>query len=116
MNILKSVNCDKKDIVRASNAVDTFKEIVGEIVTINAAVIFEKEEVDEKTGENKTVVVSAIRKEDGNFNTSISPTIKNSLDTVLSVYSEEEISNGIEVVVRAGTSNSGREFFYIDLY
>lgn len=114
MKVLQGVNVEKKDIVKAGNSVEVFKDIIGEPFKMTGAVIFEKTEKD-KDGKDVVNVVSAIKKEDGEFVSSISPTIKNSLDNILGVYSEEEITAGLDVIIKAGTSNNNREFLYVDL-
>lgn len=116
MKTLVNITSDKKDIVRANNAVLGFKDVIGETLTINGVVIYEKEEVNENTGEIEQKTVTAIKKaEDGEFITSVSPTVKSSLDAVLEVYSEDEIKGGIEIIVKSKKSNAGRDFIYIDL-
>lgn len=115
MKIIKSVGTEKKDIVRAGVSVATFKDYIGEPVKMVGAVIFEKTEPDEKTGEMVTNTVTAIKLGDGTFISTISPTINNSLETILAVYTEDEITHGIEVVVKTKLSNAGREFLYLDL-
>lgn len=115
MKILTNITSDKKDIVKAGNAMTMFKDVKNETITMVGLIIFEKEEVDEKTGELNTVTVSAVKQANGEFITSISPTVRNSLELIVATYSEEEILNGVDVVVKSKTSNGGREFIYMDL-
>ena len=113
--VLTNITADKKDLVKANNAVLGFKDCIGEPITMVGVVIYSKEEVDEKTGDITAKTVSAIKKADGEFITSVSPTVKNSLDMIIETYSEEEIKAGIEVVIKSKKSNTGRDFLYIDL-
>lgn len=115
MKILVNIGCEKKDVVKACNCVDTFKEYVEQPFISNGILIYEKEDVNEETGVAENVTVTAIKRSDGSFITSISPTVKNSIDAVIEVYDEEELTSGIEMVIRSKRSNAGREFFYIDL-
>lgn len=115
MELIVNITSDKKDLVKANNAVDGFKDFVGEIIKMTGVIIYTKEDVNEKTGEIERKTVSAIKKDDGEFITSISPTVKNSLDMVVQTYSEEEIKAGIDVVIKSKKSNGGRDFLYLDL-
>ena len=61
MKILKVVsNDEKRDIVKAGNAVTPFKDLKGEVVKMTGLVIGEKTEGDVDTGEETT-------KEDADF-------------------------------------------------
>lgn len=115
MKTLVNISENKKDAVKACNAVNGFKDIIGETVTINGIIMFEKDDLDEKTGEITTKSVTAIKRNDGEFFTSISPTVKNSIDAVLEVYEPDEIKKGIEIQIKTKKSNAGREFIYVDL-
>lgn len=115
MKLITNICEEKKDIVKAMNTTDTMKDVVGEELTINGVIIYEKDEEDEKTGDVKTVTVTAIRTAEGTFYSSISPTVKNSIDAVMEVFTEEEIKAGINIFVKSKTSNGGRDFIYIDL-
>lgn len=115
MQILTNITADKKDLVKANNAVVGFKDCIGEVINMKSVIIYTKEELDEKTGVLECKTVSAIKKGDGEFITSISPTVKNSLDMIVNTYSAEEIQEGVEVMIKSKKSNGGREFIYIDL-
>lgn len=115
MKILVNITDDKKDLVKANNAVLGFKDVVGEPIEMTGVVIYEKEEPNEKTGEVETKVVSCVKRKDGEFITSISPTVRNSLEMIANTYTAEEIHEGVAVMVKAKKSNGGRDFLYIDL-
>lgn len=115
MEILVNVTSDKKDLVKAGNAVKGFKDVIGSKIKMCGAIIFTKDEVDEKTGEATTKIVSAIKGADGEFITSVSPTVKNSLELIVNTYDKDEILKGIEVMIKSKKSNAGRDFIYIDL-
>lgn len=110
MKTIVNVSSDKKDLVKASNAVTAFKDVVNTPITMTGVIIYEKVEED---GETK--VVSAIKLDDGSFVTSISPTVQNSLESIVEAYDEDEIKAGLPVMVKAKASKQGREFLYIDL-
>lgn len=115
MEIIYNSLEDKKDVVRANNSVNTVKDILGQEFKCIGVLIFEKEGVDEKTGEQVTNTVVALKSEDGEFYTSISPTVKGSIEAVIGVYDKEEFTQGIDMVVKSKESNNGRDFYYIDL-
>ena len=116
MKILKVVsNDEKRDIVKAGNAVTPFKDLKGEVVKMTGLVIGEKTEVDVDTGEEISKEVTAIKLDDGSFISTISPTVKNSLENITEAFTDEEILAGIDVEIKTGTSNGGREFIYLDL-
>lgn len=115
MELITNITNDKKDLVKANNAVLGFKDCLGDTIKMCGVVIYNKDEVDEKTGEITTKTVSAIKREDGEFITSVSPTVKNSLEMIVATYSEEEILSGIDIIIKSKKSNANRDFFYIDL-
>jgi hypothetical protein len=41
--------------------------------------------------------------------------VQNSLNLIVGAFSEDEIKEGIQVVVKSKKSNGGRDFLYIDL-
>ena len=109
IKVLLNTTANKKDLVKAGVATTTFKDVIGEAFTMVGVIAYEKTENDE------VMTVVAVKREDGEFISSISPTVANSLDVIRGAYSDEEISEGIEVVVKSKKSNGGREFLYIDL-
>lgn len=115
MKVLVNTLSEKKDLVKAGNAVLGFKDVLGEKMVVTGVIIFEKEEVNEKSGEVEAKTVCCLKRKDGEFITSISPTVKNSLQMIIEAYTAEEIAKGIEVVVKSKSSNAGRDFFYVDL-
>ena len=111
MNITKTVNYTKRDCVKAGVAVDTVQEHGGEVLTLNGFLFGSKfSEEDDK--EIEVVVLKTV---DDLFISSISKTVRDSAETIVDSFTEEEISSGIEVVVKNKTSKGGREFFYLDL-
>lgn len=115
MNILVNITSDKKDLVKAGNAVKGFKDVIGEKIKMTGLIIYEKEELDEKTGEVKKAIVSCVKMENGEFITSISPTVKNSLQLIANTYDADEIKAGVDVMIMSKKSNSNRDFLYLDL-
>ena len=115
MTILTNITSDKKDLIKANNSVTGFKEKLGEDILMTGVLIYEKEEIDTKTGEIEKKVVCAIKDSNGDFITSVSPTVKNSLDMIVESYTEEEIKAGLPITIKSKRSNAGRDFFYVDL-
>lgn len=115
MDIKVNITDDKKDLVKAGNTTTMCKDVVGEKFVMTGIIIYEKEEINAETGEVKKSMVSCIKKQDGEFISTISPTVLNSLDIIVNCYTPEEIKKGIEIEVKSKKSNSKREFIYIDL-
>ena len=115
MEVKKSVGLSKKDVVRASIAVNTCDKVKETPLTMVGCIFYDKEEVSNETGEITKINVVGIKTKDEEFYTSISPTIKESLDSIINVYSEEEITQGIDIIIKAHKSNSNREFLVVDL-
>ena len=114
MNIIKTTTDNKVDIVRATNTTNTIQNIDSDKVLMLKDVI-----IYSATDDNgDEVEVTALKVEVDNeliFVNSISNTVKQSVDTILSVFSEEEIKGGIPIRVLSDTSKGGRTFYYIDL-
>lgn len=116
MEIIKVVSeNEKRDIVKAGNAVDAFKNHVGETLKMVGVVMYVKDEVNTSTGEKESKTVTAIKTADGNFISTISPTVYDSVSNICGAYSDEEILQGVDIMVCSGKANSGREFYYCDL-
>ena len=114
MEIIKTTTSNKVDIVRATNTTNTIQKIDSDkVLTLRDVIIYSAP--DENGAE---VEVTALKVELDNeliFVNSISSTVKNSVETILSVFSEEEIKSGIPIRVLSDTSKGGRTFYYIDL-
>lgn len=115
MNIKFNITDSKKDLVKAGNTTTMFKDVIGETFKMTGLIIYDKEELDPKTGELAKKTVTCVKKEDGEFISTISPTVENSVSLIANSYSEEEIKAGIDVEVKSKKSNGGRDFLYIDL-
>lgn len=114
MEIIKSTTNNKVDIVRATNTTNTIQNIGSDKVLMLKDVI-----IYSTTDENGAEVeVTALKVEADNeliFVNSISKTVKQSVETILSIFSEEEIKSGIPIRVLSDTSKGGRTFYHIDL-
>lgn len=115
MNIKFNITDSKKDLVKAGNTTTMFKDVIGDSLKMVGLIIYDKEELDTKTGVIETKTVSAIKLENGEFISSISPTVENSLTLIANSYDEAEIKAGVDVEVKSKKSNGGRDFLYIDL-
>lgn len=115
MKILFGTSEDKKDIVRATNAVIGAQDLVNQPIILTGAWGYEK--VDEK-GEPVTVTALKVKQENGEevFCSSISKTVADSIDTILEIYEDGEIQNGgVPIIIKSKKSKAGRDFYYIDL-
>ena len=114
MNIIKTTTDNKVDIVRATNTTNTIQNIDSDKVLMLKDVI-----IYSTTDENGAEVeVTALKVEVDNeliFVNSISKTVKESIDTILTVFTEEEIKGGIPIRVLSDISKGGRTFYHIDL-
>ena len=114
MNIIKTTTDNKVDIVRATNTTNTIQNIDSDKVLMLKDVI-----IYITTDENGAEVeVTALKVEVDNeliFVNSISKTVKQSVETILSVFAEDEIKSGIPIRVLSDTSKGGRTFYHIDL-
>ena len=114
MEIIRTTTENKVDIVRATNTTKTIQNIDSDkILTLKDVIIYST--TDENGAE---VEVTALKVELDNeliFVNSISKTVKQSIETILSVFSEEEIKIGIPIKVLSDTSKGGRTFYHIDL-
>lgn len=115
MRILTNYTSEKKDLVKANNSVDTVKDILNTPFKCVGIIIFEKDGVDEESGEADVKTVVALKTEDGHFYTSISPTVKSSVDAIVEAYDKEEVESGLDIVVKSKLSKSERDFYYVDL-
>ena len=115
MEILVNVSESKKDLVKAWNTTTMAKDVIGEQFKMTGAIIYKKEELDQSTGECSVKTVCCIKREDGEFISTISPTVENSLQLIVNSYDKEEILQGIDVVIKSKKSSKGRDFIYIDL-
>ena len=114
MNIIKTTTDNKVDIVRATNTTNTIQNIDSDKVLMLKDVI-----IYSTTDDNgDEVEVTALKVEVDNelvFVNSISNTVMQSVDTILSVFTEDEIKAGIPIRVLSDISKGGRTFYYIDL-
>lgn len=117
--VILNENMTNRDVVKAKVTVETCEKHKGEILKLTGAMLYEKEEVDEKTGEVLLRTVSAIKVNNGGKDviiTSISPTVASSLQTIITQCGEDIRTDGLEIVIGTGTTKAGREFLYLDLY
>lgn len=115
MIITKNITNEKKDLINAVNSTMGFKDILGTPTTIVGAIIYKKDEVDTKTGLPVEKTVASIKTAAGDFVSTTSPTVLQSLEMILESYEPEEVFAGIEIIVKSKKSNGGREFLFIEL-
>lgn len=114
MKILRSIVAEKKDIVKASVTPNICNSIKDKPFKMTGAVIYTKEE-EQEDGTIKDLRAVAIKASNGEFYTSISPTIISSVESIIEAYDEEEIRAGVEIVIKGAKANSGREFLFADM-
>lgn len=105
----------KKDKVNALNTTAVCKDIIGETINLVGAMTYQKDDVDEKTGEVHTVVATTLITQDGRAYSSISKTLADSLQNIEMFYTNEEIAQGIAVTLIGNTSKNDREFLTLML-
>lgn len=107
MEILKSITKSKKSIVNALNSTEGLKDHVGEEIVIDELIKMKKDD-------DRVVLVLHDKKTDAYLNT-ISPTILDGIDAIFTSYSEDEIAEGVAIMIMTKKSQKGRDFLYIDL-
>lgn len=107
--MLKSYNFGRKDEINSVSA-SLLQNVKNEHVTVTGCAITERP--DNETGENVAVGL-LVTKEHGTM-TTISKTAIRGID-LLTDYMTEEGLTECEIIVKAGRSNSGREFLTIEI-
>lgn len=119
MKVNKKVNFGLKEIINAGSATEVVKNFSGKKLIVTGLLIAVKEDVDGDTGELTTTEIGVLKTKDGKLISSISPTVLNSIDTIINTYTDagmlEDIEKGIEVMIKADKSAKGREFFHLEL-
>lgn len=105
----------KKDKVNALNTTAVCKDLIGQNIVIIGAMTYQKEEVDEKTGDISCTVATTLVTKDGKAYSSISKTLADSLQNLEMFYENDEIAQGIEVRLIGNTSKNDREFLTLEL-
>ena len=114
MEIIKSTTNNKVDIVRATNTTNTIQNIDSDkVLTLRDVIIYST--TDDNGDEVEVTALKVEVDDELVFVNSISKTVKQSVETILSVFSEEEIKSGIPIRVLSDTSKGGRTFYHIDL-
>ena len=112
MEIIQTTTENNVDLVRATNTTNTIQNIDSD------KVLMLKDVIIYSTTDEDGAEVTALKVEVDNeliFVNSISKTVKQSVETILTVFSEEEIKSGIPIRVLSDTSKGGRTFYHIDL-
>jgi hypothetical protein len=119
MKVLKQVNFGLKEIINAESATTVLKNMSNETVKITGLMVATKEDLNEETGEIKTLKVGVLKTQEGELISSISPTVIGSIETIITTYEDmgiiEDISKGIDVQIKSAKSGKGREFFHLEL-
>ena len=115
MEIIKTTTENRVDIVRATNTTKTVQNVEsGKVLNLKEIIIY----MAHDDNEDKDVEVTALKVEDNGesyFINSISKTVKQSVEVIMSVFSNEDIKAGIPIKVESDTSKGGRTFYHIDL-
>lgn len=118
MEILSKVNFTLKETINAGSATNVLKNYAGKVLKVTGLMIAKKTELDEETGEIKETKIGVLKTPE-ELISSISPTTLGSIDTIINVFTENnmlaDIEKGIDVQVKAGKSGKNREFFYLEL-
>lgn len=119
MKTKSKVNFSLKEIINAESATTVLKNLAGKQVKVNGFLIGSKEDVDSDTGEVKEIQIGVLKTVDGELISSISPTVINSIETIIDTYTEnnllQEIEAGIDIIIKADKSAKGRDFFHLEL-
>jgi hypothetical protein len=119
MKILNNVNFGLKEIVNCETATTPLNTVKNTDVKVTGFLIGAKDDVDSETGEVKSLKVGVIKLEDGQLVSTISPTVINSIETMINAYKEidqlGEIEKGLEVSIKTGRSSKNRDFMFLEL-
>lgn len=105
MDLTIAITTNKKDIINAVNSRDSLKRQKNKELTINGIVIF-------KDGDKE---VSVIKTVDNKFYSSVSQSVKDTLITICTLFTEEEITSGIQIKVNEKVSRNDRNYLVIEL-
>ena len=105
MEILKAITSNKKEVVNAINSRDSMKKHKNEEIIINGIVIFKD---NDKT-------ISSIKTSDDRYFSSVSESVKETLNTICSIFTKEQILEGIKVRIKNKMSRNDREYLIIEL-
>ena len=105
MDLTIAITTNKKDIINAVNSRDSLKRQKNKELIINGIVIF-------KDGDKE---VSVIKTVDNKFYSSVSQSVKDTLITICTLFTEEEITNGIQIKVNEKVSRNDRNYLVIEL-
>lgn len=120
MKTIKNVNFSLKETINSESATTVLKTLVNQTLKVNGLLVAEKQEVDEETGESKTLKIGVLKTTDGQLISSISPTVTNSIESIINAYTDggllEEFKNdGVEIKICSSKSSKGRDFFFLEL-
>lgn len=115
MEVINATTESRVDIVRATNTTKTVQNVEpGKVLNLKEVIIYKTHD----DNEDKDVEVTALKVEDNGdsyFINSISKTVKQSVEVIMSVFSNDDIKAGIPIKVESDTSKGGRTFYHIDL-
>lgn len=103
---------DKKKMYKAiNNGSLQLKDFPG--LKINVIDIIQVDSVRKETGE--PAVNTVLITDTGECYATLSPTVDDSVNNMIDIFGYPSVENPIPVKVRTGKSNSGREYFYLDV-
>lgn len=103
---------DKKKMFKAiNNGSLQLKDFPG--LKINVVDIIQVDSVRKETGE--VAVNTVLVADTGECYATLSPTVDDSVHNMVEVFGNPSDENPIEVEVKTGKSNAGREYFYLDI-
>lgn len=87
--------------------------VIGKPFTINGVYQYEDDVTNTETGEIETKTITVIKTSDNDFIGSPSETLRNSVETAVSIFEDEII--GMSATIETQKSNSGRSFYVLKL-
>lgn len=115
MEVINATTESRVDIVKATNTTKTVQNVEpGKVLNLKEVIIYKTHD----DNEDKDIEVTALKVEDNGdsyFINSISKTVKQSVEVIMSVFSNDEIKAGIPIKVESDTSKGGRTFYHIDI-
>lgn len=119
MKIVQNVNFQLKEIVNCETATTTINSLNNKEIIVTGFLIGLKETIEEETGEVKNLKIGVLKTDDGQLISTISPTVINSMETIINAYKDidqlDEIGKGLLIGIKTAKSTKSRNFIFLEL-
>lgn len=108
MKILSTNLTDNRDKYSAINTAKSMKDVTGNTLTVCGYVIYE--DLNDKGEE---AVFTSIKTESGEFFSSISPTVRQNLESICEIFGEPSYESPINLIPEKARSKNDRDFLQL---